>query len=165
MKLEIEVSELSDLWRDLPDAEVLARRAIEASCALAEVELQEGAEVGVQLASDAQVRVLNRQWRDIDKPTNVLSFPAFSTAGLAIAPMLGDIVLAYETTRDEASAEGKTLSDHAAHLVIHGFLHLLGFDHAGDAEAETMEGLETRILATLGIADPYAPSSQADATR
>jgi probable rRNA maturation factor len=164
MKLKIEVSELSDLWRGLPDAEVLARRAIEACCALAEVELQEGAEVGVQLASDAQVRV-NRQWRDIDKPTNVLSFPAFSTAGLAIAPMLGDIVLAYETTRDEASAEGKTLSDHAAHLVIHGFLHLLGFDHASDAEAETMEGLETRILATLGIADPYAPSSQTDATR
>ena len=165
MKLEIEVAELCVSWRALPGVDALARTAIEASCAQAGVRLQEGAEVGIQLADDARVRALNRQWRKIDKPTNVLSFPAFSTAGLAIAPMLGDIVLAYETTRKEAQDEGKTLADHTAHLIVHGFLHLLGFDHLTDAEAETMEGLETRILAGLGVADPHAPANPTDAKR
>jgi probable rRNA maturation factor len=165
MALEIEVTQLCDSWRDVPGMDTLARRAIEASCLSAGVALLEGAEVGVQLANDAQVRALNRQWRNVDKPTNVLSFPAFGAAGLAIAPMLGDIVLAYETTRTEAAEEGKTLADHAAHLIVHGFLHLLGFDHATDSEAETMEELETRILATLGIKDPYAPANLPEAPR
>jgi probable rRNA maturation factor len=158
MKLEIEVTQLSESWRDLPGIDTIARQAIEASFALAGLRLKEGAEVGVQLADDAQVRALNRQWRKIDKPTNVLSCPAADARGLATAPMLGDIVLAYETIRAEASAEEKALGDHATHLIVHGFLHLLGFDHLTDAQAETMESLETRILAELGIADPYAPS-------
>ena len=158
MMLDIEVTELSDLWRALPESEALARRAIQASCALTGATLKEGAEVGVQLADDARVRALNRQWRHIDAPTNVLSFPAFSTAGLAIAPMLGDIVLAYETTLREAEAEGKTLADHAAHLIVHGFLHLLGLDHLDDAQADAMEAMETRILASLGVGDPYQPN-------
>jgi probable rRNA maturation factor len=164
MKLDIEVSEISVAWRALPGAGVLARRAIEACGEIAGVELLDGAEVGVQLADDARVRALNRQWRKIDEPTNVLSFPAFGTSGLAIAPMLGDIVLAFETTQSEAEAEGKTLADHTAHLIVHGFLHLIGFDHMSDAEAETMEQLESRILAKLGVADPYALPLQPDAT-
>ena len=165
MKLEIEVRELSDRWNALSNVDALARKAIEASCALAGVRLKQGAEVGVQFADDAQVRALNRQWREIDKPTNVLSFPAAKPKALASAPMLGDIVLAFETIQAEASAEGKTLGDHTSHLIVHGFLHLLGFDHLTDAQAETMEGLETRILAELGVADPYAPSNHADALR
>ena len=164
MILEIEVTEISDLWRELPGAGALARKAIEASCALAGVDLVAGAEVGVQLSDDARVQALNRQWRHVDAPTNVLSFPAFATAGLAISPMLGDIVLAFETTRGEAEAEGKTLADHATHLIVHGFLHLIGFDHLNDDEAETMEALETRILAGLGVTDPYAPATGMDAS-
>ena len=165
MKLEIEVRELSDRWSALSDIETVARKAIAASCALAHIKLKQGAEVGVQLASDAQVRALNLQWRKIDKPTNVLSFPAAEPKALASAPMLGDIVLAFETIQAEASAEGKTLGDHTTHLIVHGFLHLIGFDHLTDAQAETMEGLETRILAELGVADPNAPSNHTDARR
>jgi probable rRNA maturation factor len=165
MKLEIEVAELSNLWRDMVDADALARKAIEASCALARVKLRAGAEVGVQLADDEQVRALNRQWRKIDKPTNVLSFPAASAKGLASAPMLGDIVLAYETMCKEASDEGKTPRDHTAHLIVHGFLHLLGFDHSSDVQAEEMEELESRILARVGVSDPYAVPTPVGATR
>ena len=162
MTLEIEVTELNDRWNALSDIESMARQAIEASCALAGVRLMEGAEVGVQLADDTQVRALNRKWRNIDKPTNVLSFPAAEPKALASAPMLGDIVLAYETTQAEASAEGKTFGDHTTHLIVHGFLHLIGFDHLTDSQAEAMERLETRILAQLGVADPYAPANEAD---
>jgi probable rRNA maturation factor len=165
MKLDIEVSELSIAWRILPEADSLARRAIEASGEIAGVALAEGAEVGVQFADDSHLRALNRQWRNIDQPTNVLSFPAFGTSGLAIAPMLGDIVLAFETTQSEAEAEGKTLADHTAHLIVHGFLHLIGYDHMSDAEADAMEQMEIRILAELGVADPYAPTLQPDAIR
>ena len=165
MTLEIEVTELSDKWRHWPGAEALARKAIEASCAMVGARLRDGAEVGLQLADDARVRALNREWRHIDAPTNVLSFPAFSTSGLAVAPMLGDIVLAYETTFREAEAEGKTLADHATHLIVHGFLHLIGFDHLDDGEAEAMEAMETRILASLGVADPYAEPPETGAPR
>jgi probable rRNA maturation factor len=162
MKLEIEVTELSERWKAMPDIDGMARAAIEASCALAGVALMPGAEVGVQLADDAHVRALNGKWRNIDKPTNVLSFPGAGPMALASAPMLGDIVLAFETTQAEAAAEGKSLGDHATHLIVHGFLHLIGFDHATDAQADAMEGLETRILARLGVADPYAQGDAAE---
>jgi probable rRNA maturation factor len=112
--------------------------------------------------SDAEVHALNREWRERDKPTNVLSFPMLAREELAsLAPdgppvMLGDIALAYETCAREAAEKGVTLEAHAAHLIVHGLLHLAGHDHVGsDAEAEAMEALETRILAKLGIADPY----------
>jgi len=165
MALEIEVTRLCEFWSRVPDMEPLARRAIEASCATAGILLLEGAEVGVQLADDDRVRALNRQWRNVDTPTNVLSFPAFATTGLAISPMLGDIVLAYETVDREAADEGKTFADHAAHLIVHGFLHLIGFDHTTDAEAETMENLETRILAAIGIANPYEVGGRTEPPR
>jgi probable rRNA maturation factor len=112
--------------------------------------------------SDAEVHTLNREWRDRDKPTNVLSFPMLEREELAsLAPdgppvMLGDIALAYETCAREAAEKGITLEAHAAHLIVHGLLHLAGHDHVmSDAQAEEMEALETRILAKLGIADPY----------
>lgn len=102
---------------------------------------------------DAQVRDLNRQWRGQDKATNVLSFPSPPMPG---SPRhLGDIALAYGTVAREAEEEGKSLSDHTSHLVVHGLLHLLGHDHEAEEEAEAMEATETRILARLGIADPY----------
>ena len=112
------------------------------------------------LTDDEGIRTLNRNWRGIDKPTNVLSFPALQPAGPRgpdDAPrMLGDIAIAYQTTRKEADAEHKPFEHHLSHLAIHGYLHLIGYDHENDADAEIMEGLETEILAQLGIPDPYA---------
>jgi len=106
----------------------------------------------VLLSDDAQLQSLNRDFRGKDKPTNVLSFPAAANDD----NYLGDVALAYEVTREEARAAGKRLADHATHLVVHGVLHLLGFDHVTERQARDMEPLETRILAELGIADPYA---------
>jgi probable rRNA maturation factor len=112
--------------------------------------------------SDADVHTLNREWRDRDKPTNVLSFPMLEREELeSLAPdgspvMLGDIALACETCAREAAEKGITLEAHATHLIVHGLLHLAGHDHVdSDAQAEQMEALETAILAKLGIADPY----------
>ena len=118
--------------------------------------------VAVLLCDDAAIAALNARWRGVDRPTNVLSFPASpqTGAGLHAAPVepapLGDIAIAYETVAREAEAEDKPLAEHLAHLAVHGFLHLLGYDHHDDGEAERMERLERDILARLGIADPYA---------
>jgi probable rRNA maturation factor len=114
-----------------------------------------GGEVAVLLADDAAVRVLNRDWRRIDKPTNVLSFPA-PPGSAQMPPLLGDIVIAYETTAREAEAEGKPFPHHLAHLAVHGFLHLLGYDHDSEEAAEAMERLEARILQRLSVPDPHA---------
>jgi probable rRNA maturation factor len=111
-------------------------------------------EVALLLTDDAEMRALNRTWRGKDAPTNVLSFPA--SAHVPAPGLLGDVVLAYETTAEEARTQGIALKDHVAHLVVHGVLHLIGFDHIEDAEAERMEAIERRALASLGIADPYA---------
>lgn len=118
--------------------------------------------VSLLFTSDAEVHALNREWRGRDKPTNVLSFPMLERDELAaLAPdgppvMLGDIALAHETCAREAAEKGIALEHHAAHLLVHGLLHLAGHDHVdSDEEAEAMEALETRILAKLGIADPY----------
>lgn len=116
----------------------------------------------VLFTSDDEVHALNREWRDRDKPTNVLSFPMLSREELdsleADGPpeMLGDIALAYETCAREAADKNVSLADHAAHLLVHGFLHLAGHDHVhSDAEAEAMEALEIKALAAMGIGDPY----------
>jgi probable rRNA maturation factor len=156
MELDIAIERPSPLWAGLPGAEILAERAILASAEACGVALGEKAEVSVQLVDDEQIRALNARWRGLDKPTNVLSFPAASVERLAAAPLLGDIVVAYETTRREADDGRIAFSDHFAHLVVHGFLHLVGFDHQSADEAEKMEALETRVLAGLAIADPYA---------
>lgn len=118
--------------------------------------------VSLLFTSDAEVHALNREWRDRDKPTNVLSFPMMEQEELQdLAPdgppaMLGDIALAHETCAREAAEKGVSLEHHAAHLIVHGLLHLAGHDHVNsDEEAEQMEALETAILAKLGIADPY----------
>jgi probable rRNA maturation factor len=162
MKPNVEIAKASPLWRSLAGVDGLVRRAIKASIEAAGTTILDGAEVGVQLAEDAEVRALNARWRGIDKATNVLSFPAANPDQIASAPMLGDIVMAFETVEREAAEEHKTLADHTAHLVVHGFLHLLGFDHQVAAEADRMEALEASILARLGIANPYASADPLD---
>lgn len=158
-RLQIDISIESALWQAIPDLEARIETAILAAARLADVALKPGAEVSVLLTHDAQIRELNRAWRQQDKATNVLSFPAAQAGDLASAAMLGDIVLACETLQREAGHDGKTLPDHLSHLVVHGFLHLLGFDHETDDEAQEMENLERTVLGTLGIADPYADKS------
>lgn len=111
-------------------------------------------EVSLLLVEADQGRQMNLQYRQRDYPTNVLSFPAELPPGVE-SDLLGDLVICAPVVADEASAQGKTLADHYAHLCIHGCLHLLGYDHQNPAEAERMEALEIRILARLGIADPY----------
>jgi len=142
--IEIEVE--AEAWTGaLRDAEAVVDRAAQA--ALGAVE----GDIVVLLTDDAAVRELNGRFRDKDRPTNVLSFPAPENA----FPHLGDIVLAYGVCATEAEAQSKTLADHLSHLVVHGVLHLLGRDHEDDAEAEEMEAEERDILAQIGVADPY----------
>ena len=154
MSLRIEMSVETDGWAAIPDLSDLTERVVAACRRICEVALQDGAEVSLLFTDDAAVRALNARWRQIDKPTNVLSFPGVGEAETAMT--LGDIALAFETTRREADAEGKTLADHTAHLIAHGFLHLVGFDHETDEEAEDMEAMERDILKSLGVPDPYA---------
>lgn len=115
-------------------------------------------ELSLVLSDDAHVRELNREWRGIDKPTNVLSFPAEDRTPHTPPriPMLGDVVMAHETVLREAAEQSKRSADHFTHLLVHGVLHLFGHDHDTDAAAERMESIEIAALATLGIADPYA---------
>jgi probable rRNA maturation factor len=140
-------------WQSLENPSRIVEEAILAAIAESRAVLAADAEISVVLCGDAFIRELNRKWRGRDEPTNVLSFPA--GGDLASAPLFGDIVIAFETTSREAIEAGKPLRDHLAHLVVHGFLHLIGHDHAETAEAVAMETLERAILARLRIADPY----------
>ncbi|MEX0921499.1 MAG: rRNA maturation RNase YbeY [Rhodovibrionaceae bacterium] len=145
----------------LPEAEALARRAAAAALAAGGVDLPRGGELSLALSDDAELQILNKAYRGKDGPTNVLSFPGDPLPETAGQPyLLGDVVLALGVCAREAAAQGKTLADHLTHLVVHGVLHLLGQDHESDAEAARMEALEVRILAGLGIADPYASAAQ-----
>src|SRR5690606_28838611 len=144
------------------DWPTLAERAAEAAAAEEPALANERLEASLLFTSDAEIHNLNREWRQRDKPTNVLSFPRLEREGLLdLAPdgppeMLGDIALAYETCAREAAEKGIPLEHHAAHLIVHGLLHLAGHDHEiSDEDAEAMEALETKALARLGIADPY----------
>lgn len=112
-------------------------------------------EVSLLLTDDEEIRSLNATWRMNDKPTNVLSFPMNDTPHDTGSRHLGDIVLAFETVSGEAQEKRIPVAQHAVHLVVHGLLHLLGYDHEGTGEAERMEALETEILAALGLPDPY----------
>ena len=144
---------------DWPPEDELARLAGEAVRAVAaELGLSGAAsELSIVFTDDASIQRLNAQWRGKDRPTNVLSFPAFPIAlGAPLPPMLGDIVLASETVAREAALEAKPLAHHISHLIVHGFLHLVGHDHEIEAEAESMEAIERRALARLAIPDPYA---------
>jgi probable rRNA maturation factor len=158
-KLDLAVDILieSEAWKTLPEAEDVARRAISFAAASTDETRCRNAELSLLFCDDATIAVLNGQWRGQEKPTNVLSFPAPPLHGApgGKAP-LGDIAIAYETLVREAAEGGRTASAHLAHLVVHGFLHLVGYDHQVDDEAERMERLERDILARVGVADPYA---------
>jgi len=163
---DIEVLVEVPAWNErLPDAATLVRGAAAATLTAEEAEGEKAVgAVCILLTDDASQRDLNRQFRGLDRPTNVLSFPAEDDfaplEGVAAPPrLLGDLALALETCSREAEEQGKSLADHVAHLTVHGLLHLLGYDHQTDAEAERMEGRERRILEGLEIADPYLASS------
>ncbi len=168
--LSIAIRTQSRRWRDIADLRARVTQATQAALTIAPLKPMDGAELSLLLTDDKRIRAVNRDWRGFDKATNVLSFPAAPPERIGASPVLGDIVLAYETVAREAQEEGKALADHLSHLVIHGLLHLLGEDHETQGEAERMEGLEIAALAQLGIADPYAdselvilPASQAGA--
>lgn len=154
---EVDILIEAEGWSGIENLEAIIRRAVDAALA---AEGRSGAAISLMLGDDAAIRTLNASFRGKDKATNVLSFPAPAMPGDP-EPALGDIALAYETCAREAEEEGKALADHLTHLVVHGTLHLLGHDHETEAEAEAMEALEIRILAGLGIADPYAMSEPA----
>ena len=145
-------------WRELPELRARIDAASRAALAVARRQPMRAAELSILLTDDKRIRIVNRDWRGFDKATNVLSFPAAPVERLAQSPVLGDLVLAFETMEREAQEEGKSLGDHLSHLVIHGLLHLLGEDHETAPDAERMEALEIAALAGLGIADPYADS-------
>lgn len=149
--LEIEAGE----WGDEAALEATANRAIDAT--FARLGVEDGvSELSILFTDDAAIQALNREWRGKDKPTNVLSFPAFPVEpGDPLPPMLGDIVLAFETVAQEAALENKPFEHHLTHLTVHGLLHLLGYDHETEEDAEEMEGLERQILEHLAIPDPY----------
>ena len=149
----------------------LAERCVEAACTVAPELANPRLSASLLFTSDDEVHALNRQWRDKDKPTNVLSFPMLERADLLALPakgppeMLGDIALAAQTCAREAGEKGVSLADHAAHLIVHGLLHLAGHDHEiSGVHAEEMEKLEVKALAILGIANPYSdhPMNQGD---
>lgn len=161
-ELDIQISVEDEGWPDEDTLSEMAERVVGAAAEF--ITREEGqpfpshpVELSLVFTDDASIREINAEWRGQDKPTNVLSFPAFPiTPGKMPGPMLGDIVIARETLERESAELDKPFNDHLTHLMVHGFLHLFGYDHMDAEEAEKMEGLETRILATLGLSDPYA---------
>ncbi len=161
---EVDVTVLDPRWgQAIPDVKAILRRATLAALGV-EASLPPHGEISLALVDDAEIRRLNHAYRQKDQPTNVLSFPGdalaageASAAGEAGPPvMLGDVVVAFETAVAEARAAEKSLADHLCHLVVHGVLHLLGYDHMEAAAADEMEALECNVLDGLGISDPYA---------
>ncbi|NOW48084.1 putative rRNA maturation factor [Novosphingobium sp. SG751A] len=149
-------------WPESTDWEALAARAAGALSVVAPELAKECLSTSMIFTSDAEVQVLNAEWRGKDKPTNVLSFPMLAREDLLDLPddgppeLLGDIALAYETCAREAMDKGIALADHASHLIVHGLLHLAGLDHEiSEDDARQMEILEIKALALIGIADPY----------
>ena len=158
MPISIEIIDEAEGWSTLLERKAIIESAIFASMTECEVGLTSKLEITILLCNDEAIRELNRNFRNIDKPTNVLSFPLPQPEDNNLPYMLGDIAISFETVMREASDERKSLAAHTSHMAVHGFLHLLGFDHESDDEADEMESTEKRILARLGIADPYANS-------
>ena len=149
LPFDIDIAVHCDDWRGaLGDIDVLVTRAV--SQALTVLENPKLGELSLAFVNDAEIQTLNREYRHKDKPTNVLSFPDGGPA-----PLLGDIVLAFETVQREAAEKSVPLENHVTHLIIHGFLHLQGYDHETDEAADEMEGLEITALAALNIDNPY----------
>ena len=150
--LHIDLRIESPLWGGQPLAEKTVRNSVLAAAAALSTA---GGEVSIVLTDDSAIRSLNRNWRGIDKPTNVLSFPASGPDTGEGVRLLGDIVIAFETLERESADEHRNFLHHLAHLAVHGFLHLNGYDHQTDTQAEAMEGLESKIMMHLNMPDPY----------
>ena len=158
---EIDILIEMDHWNAIPDVETMVETAAIATLEAIDAKKHDLACIAIMLGDDAALQRLNAGFRGKDKPTNVLSFPAIQAKGIKGGPVfLGDIALSYDTCVREAIEEGKPLVDHMRHLVVHGVLHLLGFDHETDRDAEVMEAQEVEILARLGIADPYSGAEE-----
>jgi probable rRNA maturation factor len=157
MTPDMDVMIRSPRWKARPRCASVVKRAIAAAASAVPTP---SSELAIVLTDDSGIRAINRDWRGQDRPTNVLSFPA-NAAGMAPRAVrhLGDIVIAYQTVAREAAAEGKPFGHHLAHLAVHGFLHLLGYDHETERDARRMERLETKILARLKVPDPYAAAA------
>lgn len=158
MRLAIEAAVECSQWEKLPNLDGFLAESLQAVLDETGEDVREGAEVSFLFCDDARIRELNRQFRGKDKPTNVLSFPG--PEPLDEAQFLGDIALAFETIAREAQEQGKSLEHHCRHMIVHGFLHLLGYDHEESVEAEQMEATEIRILQALGVEDPYCEDNQ-----
>ena len=155
MTVRYDVAINADGWQSEHSLRMLVDRVLEATLHVLEFD-DVDSELSLVFTDDANIRTINAKWRHIDKATNVLSFPAFPIQpGQRPGPILGDIVIARETVQREAQEENKSFDDHLSHLIVHGLLHLTGYDHQNDDEAEQMEFLERKILASLGISDPY----------
>lgn len=154
------------LWREMLPDESPVERAVRAAVEVAAASRGPRLQISVLLTSDREVRDLNREWRGKDEPTNVLSFPVgpHGESPTQACP-LGDIVLAAETVGREAADTDRAVAHHTAHLVVHGVLHLLGFDHEFEDDADRMEALEVRILESIGVADPYAEAADGATAR
>lgn len=153
MSLDIETRIDCASWSRLAGLDSLIAGSLQASLDESGNGLREGAVVSLLFCDDARIRDLNRQFRGQDKPTNVLSFPG--PEPLETARFLGDIAIAFETVAREAQEQGKSLEQHCRHMIVHGFMHLLGYDHEVDEEAEAMEAMEIRVLQRMGVDDPY----------
>lgn len=155
--VDIDIAVEAGAWPTEAELETLVHRAVAAAFAELAPPRTGRSELSVVFSDDRSIQALNADWRGKDKPTNVLSFPAFPPSDdTALPPMLGDVVLAAETVAREAELENKPLENHISHLVIHGLLHLLGLDHETDQEADAMEAVERAALGRLAIPDPYA---------
>jgi len=155
-QVEIDVIVRSARWRKRPTAKTIVKRAV---LAAVEAISTPSTELAIVLTDDSAIQTLNRDWRGKNASTNVLSFPAAAPGKSRSAPpYIGDIIIAYQTVAREAVAEGKPFNHHLAHLAVHGFLHLLGYDHENDRDAEKMERLERKILKRLAVPDPYPPT-------
>lgn len=169
--IDIQVSVEAGDWPAEEALHEAATRVLDAANSYLSTELHQPfpalpPELSLLFTDDATMRTINAEWRDKDKPTNVLSFPAFPLVpGGMPGPMLGDIVLASETIANEAKDLQRSSGDHLAHLLVHGYLHLFGYDHLEAEDAEIMEHHEVRILAALGISDPYEGQSLMDTTK
>jgi probable rRNA maturation factor len=153
MRVETDIVVTAPAWGRVGGLETLTRKVVGQCVETSGAQLADGCELSVNFTDDATIRELNARWRGIDEPTNVLSF---ETPGvLSEKPALGDIVIAHETVDREAREQNKAFEAHLSHLIVHGFLHLIGYDHEAPEQAETMEALEQRIMAALGLPDPY----------
>ena len=160
--INIDIAIEAGAWPAEDELSALAAPTVDAVLVELDLKAANTAELSLLFTDDAHIRALNAQWRHIDKATNVLSFPAWPAdrTSARLPPLLGDIVIAFETVEREAALEGKPFDHHLTHLVTHGFLHLLGYDHESDGEAEEMERVERSVLSALAIPDPYAVTDE-----